>query len=366
MSVKNIMTDRHTVNKSYKTLLEIEKETKIDGLDIEMTEEERDSACSVNGLFCGLHIVPNMATSTCKGLQNFEKDNNIFKEYFFDNNSVANNFIYEVTKAFNETSRCQKSGDGLEFNDFLSEKNEKNYLITFLHNRINVLFIDGGAVFYHKKHISEFLESGRCNQSNKLLKSIQNKIKNEILLAECRALGIVGKLICGPLWRNLEDQNISFFEMNDYWQILVEKFEEFSNDPTSLIKGDCIFENEHLITKDPVYETLFQTNIALDEMTKNALTAICKHICPMLKRQLVDQLPGGKYYIPENDIKTQRVPVPKTNRIAEADFSPLDRLQKNASQKSTLAKSGIINYTNNKTSTFPNQIPQDERKNTLH
>ena len=86
----------------------------------------------------------------------------------------------------------------------------------------------------------------------------------------------------------------------------------------------------------------------------------------MLKRQLVDQLPGGKYYIPENDIKTQRVPVPKINRIAEADFSALDRLEKNAPQKSTLAKSGIINYTNNKTSTFPNQISQDERKNTLH
>jgi hypothetical protein len=44
------------------------------------------------------------------------------------------------------------------------------------------------------------------------------------------------------------------------------------------------------------------------------------------------------------------VPVPKTNRISEADFSALDRLEKNAPQKSTLAKSGIINYTNNKTS----------------
>jgi hypothetical protein len=38
------------------------------------------------------------------------------------------------------------------------------------------------------------------------------------------------------------------------------------------------------------------------------------------------QLPGGKYYIPENDIKTQCVPVPKTNIISEADFSALDRL----------------------------------------
>ena len=124
MSVKSIMTDRHTVNKRYKKLLEKEKETKIDVLGIEMIEEERDSACSVNGLFCGLHILPNMATAAFKGLQNFEKDNNISKEDFFDNNFVANNFIYEVTKAFIETSGCQKSGDGLEFNDFLSEKNE--------------------------------------------------------------------------------------------------------------------------------------------------------------------------------------------------------------------------------------------------
>jgi hypothetical protein len=51
----------------------------------------------------------------------------------------------------------------------------------------------------------------------------------ETLLAECRALGIIGKLICGPLWRILEDQSISFFEMNDYWQILVEKFEQILN-----------------------------------------------------------------------------------------------------------------------------------------
>lgn len=124
MSVKSIMTDRHIVNTSYKKLLEKEKrETKIYVLDIEMTEEERYSACSVNGLFCGLHILPNMATTACKGLQNFEKGNNISKEDFFDNNFVANNFIYEVTKAFIETSGCQKSGNGLEFNHLLSEKN---------------------------------------------------------------------------------------------------------------------------------------------------------------------------------------------------------------------------------------------------
>lgn len=103
MSVKSIMIDRHAVNKRYRKLLKKEKETKIDVLGIEMPEEERDSACSVNGLFCGLHLLLNMATTAFKGFQNFEKDSNIPKEDFFDNNYIANNCIYEVTKAFIET-----------------------------------------------------------------------------------------------------------------------------------------------------------------------------------------------------------------------------------------------------------------------
>jgi hypothetical protein len=80
------------------------------------------------------------------------------KTSIFVSFSFSSNFLYRLftvlrsvmmlltlIKSF-ASSLFLKSGDGLEFNDFLSEKNEKNYLITFLHNRFNVLFIDGGAV----------------------------------------------------------------------------------------------------------------------------------------------------------------------------------------------------------------------------
>jgi len=289
MSIKNIMTDRHTVNKSYKKLLQKEKEAKIDLLDVNMTEEERDAATSVNGLFCGLHILPNMATAACKGLKDFELENKISSDSIFDSNSVANNLIYEVCKAFIEISGCQKSGDGLEFNDYLANQNQKNYLVTFLHNRFNVLFLDGGAVFYHRNHIAEYLNSGRSSKSNKLLKSIQDRINNKMVLAECRALGIIGKIICGPLWRILEDESVSFFKMNEYWQVLVEKFEEFSNDSTALLRGEPIFNTESIINKDPVYKSLFDKHNDLDDITKIVFIAISKQICPMLKRQLSDQ-----------------------------------------------------------------------------
>jgi hypothetical protein len=50
-------------------------------------------------------------------------------------------------------SGCQKSGDAADFNDHLSLLNVKNHLVTFLHNRFNILLVDGGAVLYHRSHI---------------------------------------------------------------------------------------------------------------------------------------------------------------------------------------------------------------------
>ena len=155
----------------------------------------------------------------------------------------------------------------------------------------------------------------------------------------------ISKIFCGPLWRIVQDESVSFFKMNEYWQVLVEKFEEFSNDPTALLRGEPIFNTESIINKDPVYKSLFDKHNDLDDITKIILIAISKQICPMLKRQLSDQLPGVKFYIPSEELKMQCSPVPKTKRISEADFSALDRLERNAPKKSTVAKTGIINYT---------------------
>jgi hypothetical protein len=58
-----------------------------------------------------------MATAAFKGLQNFEKDNNISKEDFFDNNSVANNFIYEASLFFSlfSSDRDSASSEKVSF-----------------------------------------------------------------------------------------------------------------------------------------------------------------------------------------------------------------------------------------------------------
>ena len=51
----------------------------------------------INGLFCGLHILQNMATSALNGMKTFEKANNVSNpNSIYEGNSVCNEFIYEV------------------------------------------------------------------------------------------------------------------------------------------------------------------------------------------------------------------------------------------------------------------------------
>lgn len=170
---------------------------------------------------------------------------------------------------------------------------------------------------------------------------------------------MISKLVTGPLWRLLENPDISFFGMNDFWTLLVEKVSEFSGDASSLLLGQKVFQEDNIEEED-VYKCLFEKS-DLDDLTLLALQHLCTAILPMLQRQLCDQLPGGTLFVPNADL-AQNTVLPKTNRISEADFSALDRVDRKAPQKCRSAKSGMITYTVNKTGSFLSKLSKDNRK----
>ena len=67
----------------------------------------------------------------------------------------------------------------------------------FLHHRFNIVFLIGGAYYYHKDSIVDFLLSQ--DSENFLLQSIREDIDDVVFLASSRALGIIEKLISGSL-----------------------------------------------------------------------------------------------------------------------------------------------------------------------
>ena len=59
-----------------------------------------------------------------------------------------------------------------------------------------------------------------------------------------------------------------------------------------------------------------------------------------MERQCVDQLPGGKYWLPSDLIRDSSENVPTTNKASESDFAILDLLLKtepNASMQTLLS-----------------------------
>ena len=57
------------------------------------------------------------------------------------------------------------------FDAYLNNFSEKNHFASLCGERINIIFVQGGAAYYHWKHVSEYLEE--CSiQQNKLLSSV--------------------------------------------------------------------------------------------------------------------------------------------------------------------------------------------------
>ena len=54
-------------------------------------------------------------------------------------------------------------------------------------------------------------------------------------IASCKALGLVNKIITGPLWRVIESKDVSILDMNSRYQLLVDRLEEWSHDASPVV-----------------------------------------------------------------------------------------------------------------------------------
>ena len=306
-----------------------------------------------------------MYSKSCRGLDR-DSINLTSGNAYSTGHSLAFELLHQAAKAFKEDG-CQKSGAYVDFGPYLSEcLKSKNYLITFQHQRFNVAFHQGGAVYHHRSHILEFIESGRCGASNKLIDRIAYSIKQPVVLAQCRALGVLSKLICGPIMRLLERTDLSYFDMNKHWKEIRLCLHESSINSESLLLHQKQYISDSVVTEDEIYETLFcKSEQSFENLTMEALQSFCKAMCDIIDRQLSTQLPGGSMYNPTPELEDEVRGAPLTNVRSESDFSDLDRAIKQAPQKSRLSKSGTICFNKNKTSLFLNKLPENIKQKYL-
>ena len=135
----------------------------------------------------------------------------------------------------------KKSGVYRSFTTYLHAKNDTSVkFVCFTHNRFNIFFLLGHVLYYHRKNIDNFLESVQgC--TNILLVSVLNDIRNPLLIAGCRSLGIISKTVTGPLWRDIESKT-HIFDINDKLSALHSFLLEVKDDSFQvlLLAGKCL------------------------------------------------------------------------------------------------------------------------------
>ena len=362
-AIKNVQTDRHIVNKNYFEQLKIYRASFLPQIMPnfhELPADEISKCVRMNQLFCDMHAIIGMANVCKDALKEFENvaASELVTSGFQKGNARSFDILMEISKAFTRAHSYQKGGVVDFTESYLSNKELRNKIVSFHGERINVLFVIAEAAYYHRNHIKDFLEND-CIQTGKLLQAIRD-IGEKIFPACFQALGITGKLITSPLMHLIEDKEKHIFSLNETWGYVIKKLESFSTNGTPLMEGiEVILDGQ--VTKDEIYKELMKENEELDDLTEECLRVLCCSCSILLKHQLKDQLPGGKYHKASEDIMEDTAGTPKENIISERDFAQLDRLLDKSPATSTIAASGIVCFINNKIPEYLESLSEQEK-----
>ena len=295
-----------------------------------MTPEEQGSISTLNNFFCGMHLLVGMADVVSSVLLQWETMH--FAEsaaahctYVRKSKSGVVRLIRTACKALCRHG-SEQSGVYQSFTSHLATNGiKRNPLASFRGNRFNILFYDAGAVYYISDVVvSFFLDIWRT--PNQLLRAVYSDMQVPEYLAGCRALGLINKVVTGPLWRVLESSDISILEMNGYYQTLITNIDLWSLDASELLHGEAVLYPDFPPTEDAIWHHLIAPASSENDATTQEIIQLIFHAFSALLTRLVsDHLPGGVYDNPSAQLEVETGSAPNTNAISECDFAKLDR-----------------------------------------
>jgi len=205
-NIKNTMSDRHVVQKNFNELLQsyrLQILPDVVSSWCELSPEEQQQVSSLNNFFCGLHMIVGMADTAASVLCHWEATSVASTPgsgvIIRKSESGTVRLVRTACKALSKHG-SEQSGVYQSFTSFLSSHGvPKNPLASFKGNRFNILFFDAGALFYIAPLVKQFFINV-WQTPNQLLRAVLSDIQVPQYLAGCKALGLINKMVTGPLW----------------------------------------------------------------------------------------------------------------------------------------------------------------------
>ena len=97
-------------------------------------------------------------------------------------------------------------------------------------------------------------------QANRLLQSVRSDLTNPCYIVGCRGLGLIDKIITGPLWRKLQESSLSVLGMGNIYCEMKESFEFWGKDASDVIMGVAVIKSAGSLHKEEVWNVLTESN----------------------------------------------------------------------------------------------------------
>ena len=328
--LKNTMSDRDAAEKLFNQMF---SEYRADILPevfagrSELCDKEKEQMTRMNNIFCGLHflvVLADAAEATLKLWESVDLDN-----HKTNVTSGTQCHICTACKAFGLSKL-----DVLHIFVYIFEV--KEYIKFLFHN-----FVEIGLIFYLKSHMEDYLKFYH-GPLNRLLQAVLSDLSVPKYIAGCKALGIIDKIVTGPLWHHLVHSGATILKMSSTYSKIHTLFEEWGQDAQCVIDRENGLIDDHKCKNDIVAEKLFQPT-SDDLMVQELLQLLFKSLAFTAERLLSDHLLGGDYdSVADTVLIEETKSVPLTNVAPERDFATLDRLISHKPNATTTALK--INY----------------------
>ena len=182
------------------------------------------------------------------------------------------------------------------------------------------------------------------------------------MFSGCRALGIIGKRVTCPWQRLVGQPGLNILDLNQHFNVALQTMREWSDEPEKLLTADPITIFPTLAVHDDVIFTKLVQSTASDRKCCLFLSKSLKAIVLLLERQLEDQLHGGIFDKPTEDLQNQSISCPATNISGERVFGKLDFNLRRAPNSKLDFQSSKITFSENNTTSWLEQKTEIEQE----
>jgi E1A/CREB-binding protein len=328
-----------------------------------MDDEIKKNMTVIHNFFCGLHLMVGMADTVCASLVKFEELS--CEDPLAQSPSSFGTAVRAVRETCKALSRGgdEKSGCFRQWRVFCerhSNSEDIQLVQNFKGNRFNIVFLLGGNVYYLHKKIIQLLQE--MKEPNCLLKSVLDNLLNPFVLAGCKALGLLRKLVMNPLWRLTENKDTHVLDMNQNYVKLCGFLGQCGDNSDTLLEflaGRISPFQESLVEKDKVFDYLCEGS-KYDELCAEIWKPTMMSLKLYVERAVVDQLPGGRYWESSEELTNETNATPKHNKAPERIFGMLDFLVHRRPNASVLTNEAYLLFSHNHTSAWVDTLSSDE------